>query len=103
MVELTLRTQRAPPVVHLTLRPQRAPPVVQLTLRLQRAPPVVHLTLRPHRAPPVVQLQQSPTQKCNRYRYQLPVEIALLALDARKLVIYTRYDQSCICCPKWCC
>ena len=74
--KLTLRPQSASPVVHLTLRPQRAPPVVHLTLRQQRALPVVHLTLRPQHA--------SPVQKCYRYKYQLLVEIALLALGTRK-------------------
>ena len=50
---------------------------------------VFHLALRPHHTPLVAHLQQSPVQKCDRYRYYLPVDIALLSLDTRKLLIHT--------------
>ena len=57
-------------------------PVIKstLTLRLQCESPVLHL-------------RQSPVHKCNIYCYQLPIEIALLSLDKRKLLIYTCNNQ----------
>ena len=36
--------------------------IYNLTLRPERATPVVHLTLRPQRAPPVVHLEKQPVQ-----------------------------------------